>query len=153
MPWDFKKYLGIPFKTGGRDYAGADCFGLVRIVYSDLGLSIPDYQTPNSADESIKIISAVIDSKENNELKQIFSFWKWIRIDRPRPLAIVTFWIRNPNFSSHLGIMIDNDKFLHSRRMTNSCIERLSEAFWRKRVTGFFWNTDLKIQDNNNMRV
>jgi cell wall-associated NlpC family hydrolase len=42
---DINKYIGAPFKLGGRDLSGIDCWGLVMAVYKDLGRNVPDFDT------------------------------------------------------------------------------------------------------------
>lgn len=37
-----RKYIGTPFKKGGRDQFGVDCVGLIYCVARDLGLDIID---------------------------------------------------------------------------------------------------------------
>ena len=40
------KYIGVPYVPGGRDMDGADCYGLVKMIYRDgLGLDLPDWET------------------------------------------------------------------------------------------------------------
>ncbi|NMW23861.1 C40 family peptidase, partial [Rhodanobacter denitrificans] len=37
-------YVGIPYRTHGRDRAGVDCWGLVRLVMAEVfGAELPDY--------------------------------------------------------------------------------------------------------------
>jgi murein DD-endopeptidase len=40
----FDQFVGIPYVAHGRDYAGADCWGLLYLFYRDvLGVQIPSY--------------------------------------------------------------------------------------------------------------
>lgn len=40
----FDDYVGLPWRLGGRDRRGLDCFGLVRLVLAEqAGISLPDW--------------------------------------------------------------------------------------------------------------
>lgn len=39
-------FIGIPFKAGGRDYKGCDCYGLMRLALRDMfGFELPEKLT------------------------------------------------------------------------------------------------------------
>jgi len=46
-----KKYHSIPYATGGRSFAGADCYGLVILYFrEELGIQLADYTYENTKD-------------------------------------------------------------------------------------------------------
>lgn len=49
MNW-VQEYIGLPYRVGGRSFAGIDCWGLVAMVYlNELEIRLPDWV----ADENI----------------------------------------------------------------------------------------------------
>ena len=37
-------YVGLPYKFGGRDYDGVDCYGLTKLIYAEeYGVELPDW--------------------------------------------------------------------------------------------------------------
>lgn len=43
LSW-LNRYIGKPYKYGGRDLEGLDCYGLVKLIYQDrYGLKLPDW--------------------------------------------------------------------------------------------------------------
>ena len=40
----YESYVGLPWKLGGRDHAGLDCWGLIRLAYKEqLGCELPSF--------------------------------------------------------------------------------------------------------------
>lgn len=116
--------LGVPFKYGGRDQTGVDCFGLLIMIYKMFGIDIPDHE--------LKKGMCLVDKK----IREISVDWE--KIDAPEVPCAVVFWITNPDFITHIGVVIEEDKFIHAREHISVCIERLSSPAWNKRIKGFY---------------
>ena len=122
---EYSHLIGIPYKDNGRDKKGVDCYGLVMQVYRILGIELPDY---NSVPEpEPRLINEII---KNNE-------YDWIKLEKYEIPCVVTFWMTNSDFTSHIGVVIEEDRFIHARG-TSVCIERLSSPVWGKRIKGFY---------------
>ena len=109
-------YVGIPFQWGGVTTAGADCWGLLRLVQQEVfGRTLPKRVTSLEAIE---------------------------RIVQPKPIdvAVATtgdvLVMRGANprgFGRHVGTFVDNERILHTQEESASRIERISKGSlaWR----------------------
>lgn len=104
-----------------------DCWGLVRKIYNDeLGITLPT-------------LDGYKDSEDGGQAQEIIeaeSFANWEKHDNPDFPDVVVF--RMGRHASHVGIMIDSVRFLHSIKGRMSCIERVDKAQWEKRVDGYY---------------
>lgn len=125
--------LGTPFKMGGRDKTGLDCYGLVKELYSRVGITLPEYTSSHLSANDKTIISMMI-----SQGLDLFS-----RIYTPEPFSLVTFFIRPP-FTTHIGVVMpDKYRFIHILKDTSVAVERLDAPEWEKRITGYFkWKTN-----------
>lgn len=123
--FDYSDLIGIPFKYGGRDYKKRelDCYGLAIEVYKRLGKILPEYQS----EEDFKLI--------NNKIDIVRPLFK--KIDKPVSYCLVLLKI-HPKFISHIGIMLDKIKFIHTMHKRFVTIERSDDIAWQKRIEGFY---------------
>ncbi len=144
------RYVGIPFRSGGRDrHFGCDCYGLVWIVLREqFGVAAPSYSGAYADALEAREIAALISGETEA---------RWQKDGRvsTRPYAgagaVVLFRIAGHPW--HVGIVVSPDDghgrgseasarsenwFLHIRRGTDSCLERLDSPRWTNRIVGFY---------------
>lgn len=128
---NWKKYINIPYKEFGRDFNGVDCYGLVALIYKEeKGLVIPDYTelAYNKTRYDIK-------SQEEHILSSMGI--KWVMSDNIKPFDALIFNKRsNCKITSHIGLYIGNNKFIHVLENFPSHIERLSNPIWKSKLYG-----------------
>ena len=116
----FNDLIGVPFEYGGRGPDKFDCYGLLRHVYAQDGIDLPDYLSPSDG--------ARITALMMGELRL------WEQIETPEVGCALL--IRVPG-NMHCGYYLGGDWFLHTWRGSGGVVkERLSE--WKHRVIGFY---------------
>lgn len=118
----YSKLIGVPYKRNGRNLDGLDCLGLVLYEHKQRGITLPDYITPNTDSMIYDMVM---------EEKQLFK-----ELSKPENGCIVVFKVRS--YSFHVGIMLDDIRFLHIIQHRNVCIEKLTHPFWKDRIEGFY---------------
>lgn len=130
---DLKKFIGCPFKNGGRGEIDVitrkpfyDCYGLFRAIYREYGIELPDYKISCFATEEIR----------NRYEKEC---GKWQRIEQPEsPCAVALATSpRRPGMVCHFGVYIGNGKFIHTLQKTNSIISTVYDEYWKKKIRGY----------------
>lgn len=114
--------IGKPFAWGGRGPDVFDCYGIVRFVLQRTGVHIPDYLST--------------DSGNVNGLTIMSEIWKFTTSEREAG-AIVTFKMDRA-IVTHIGLMLDFDRFIHITEQTSVVIEKLSSPLWKRRAAGFY---------------
>lgn len=126
MLW-VKKWIGIPYKCGGRDISsGLDCYGLVVEVYKkELAITLPKYDliTPeNRAECSDSLLRTELYSKclKKESVEDIEEFDILLFNSKGRPL--------------HIAIAINDSLMIHSDELVGSVIEDYRSNKWKKRL-------------------
>jgi cell wall-associated NlpC family hydrolase len=124
-----QRFVGVPYVAHGREYAGADCWGLLFLYYRDeLGTPIPSYSSEmRERDFHRKDIGPLMDV----EIDRL-----WLQVDDPQPGDGVL--LRAGRFNTHVGVFLGGGRMLHSEGPEPSVVARLDDIRLRSRITGFF---------------
>lgn len=111
----FRNYIGIPYE----EY---DCYEIIQKYYKEvLGKELDDLYSSRPSTEETEVF--YLDQKT-----------RFIEVDLPKLGDIIVFKVFG--LACHIGMYVDNKVFFHSRKSTNSCLEKLS--IWKNRVVGYY---------------
>ena len=120
------KYIGIPYLDNGRTTAGTDCWGLVRLIYKEeFNIELPSFFSDYTISDIDRISELMSQYREG-----------WEPLSLPEEGCVVLFNILGK--ASHIGIMINDRQFVHTRRNQEASIETLDSIKWTNRVAGFY---------------
>ena len=101
----FKDWKGVPYVLGGTGYNGVDCSSFMQIVFADYF----EIDLPRNTREQMKEGSSV----KRNKIK----------------LGDMVFF-KTGRDSYHVGVMINNEQFLHASTSSGVMISGLQERYW-----------------------
>ena len=110
-------YVGIPFKHLGRDFNGADCFGLVWLYYKhELGIELRDPQV-----DCTDLLQACKTIQETASKE-------WQSVQTPQKNDVVLLCTRpaKTKISNHLGVYLGKNRLLHTMEDSGSYIAKVS---------------------------
>lgn len=124
-----EQFIGIPYVPHGREYTGADCWGIVFLYYRDvLGSPIPAY----SAEMEVRAF-------KNRDIGPLMAAERekhWRTVEEPQTGDCVL--MRAGRYDSHVGIYLGQGRMLHSEGPEPSVIERINGMRWRNRISGYY---------------
>ena len=121
--------IGIPYIEHGRDYSGADCWGIVFLFYRDiLKRPIPSYVAEMQGRAfHRRDIGALIEDERAEH---------WFEVPEPAHGDVVL--MRTGRAESHVGIYLKGARILHSEGEPGSYIVRADDMRIRSRLVGYF---------------
>ena len=109
----YRNYIGIPFKDGGRDFSGVDCYGILVLIYKmEKGINLwdtSDYTMDNY-------------SEQNYMLTNYHKNWIPVDKDELQELDALLFTLDEdlPNIPTHVAVYIGNNRMLHCVQGVNT---------------------------------
>lgn len=106
-----RKWIGTPYKYGGKSRKGTDCSGMVMTVFdSALGIKLPR------------------SSREQHK------FCREVPCDAIEPGDLVFFGsVKRSGSVNHVGLYIGNGKMIHASTSRGVMESSVNEAYWRER--------------------
>ena len=124
-------YVGLPFKEGGRDRSGLDCYGLLRLVINEqFGGSVPEYEgIAYQPGEDHDLLVTLMDERIR----------LWIPVARGNERPGDGILLRVMGRPIHVGIVVTTDLMLHIEKNCDSILESCGTGSrWDRRVLGFY---------------
>lgn len=123
----YLQYLTIPYKHQGRDFDGADCFGLIRLFYeNELGIKLPDF-TEQYDEEWYG---------EHDYIAELYGQYGFVRCEAPR-FGDLLFFMNTDSRVGHVGVVLDSSHFIHMTR--GGCgINDYFAGLWHRQLEGIY---------------
>lgn len=103
-----KKYIGVPYVTGGETPNGFDCSGYTKYVFNKAGV-------PLDRSLFIQLSDSIIVAKEDLQCGD---------------LIIFSYTGRNGRFASHIGIYVGNNQVIHASSSRGVTISDLNDSYY-----------------------
>jgi len=121
------KYIGVPFEDRGESLNGADCYGIIRLIYrNELAIEIPSF---HSSCHSTKAIFS-------DYIKQISQFWQLSKEPNLYDVVAMAHDPIHPRVVQHFGVYLGNGKMLHTLETAGSHIVNIDDMSYF--IKGFY---------------
>lgn len=101
-----KKYLGTPYRHRGRDMTGLDCWGLIKLIFQDIGIRLWDIEEEYTPDWSWTGKDHFIEN-----------YWReWTPVQKPVIFDGLLFKIGSEH-ANHAGVSLGENNFIHATKL------------------------------------
>lgn len=125
---DLAEFVGIPFVDGGRGRDGADCWGLLRLVYAErFGIALPALAGAYGAEPEAATLEALVTDNADD--------WAPVAAgaELPGDGLLMTMLGR-----CHVGVVAGGGMVLHTQRGSGAMLDDYRGWRLASRVRGFF---------------
>ncbi|WP_226781830.1 NlpC/P60 family protein [Oceaniglobus trochenteri] len=128
------RFVGLPFAEFGRSREGADCWGLVSVIYrEELNITLPDYLGYGSVGDHGEI-AALIEGAKTNAL--------WVPVTGTA-VAFDLAVFRRGRLPTHLGVVIRRGLMIHMAAGDCAKLADHTGGAWGNRFSGYWRHVDL----------
>lgn len=131
-------FVGLPYKPGGRDRAGVDCWGLCALVWREhFGAALPDYSGP--------IWHPGVNHADIGPAAMEHATAAFAPVEAGQERAGDGILIRMRGCPMHVGLVVAPSLMLHIEEGADACIERYDRMTWQRRILGFYRFTNAPV--------
>lgn len=125
-------YVGLPYRVGGRERDGLDCWGLVRLVWrEEFGLAVPEHAGVEwGCEAATASVSAYIAQEAAGA-----GYWPVAAGQEREGDAIL---LRVRGLPLHVGVVLTPGIMLHVAEGADAVVEGYHSMAWSRRVLGFY---------------
>lgn len=128
----------IPFADHGRDKAGLDCWGLVRLIYhEDLGIELPSMDTAYRDARDARAIEPAIGRESIN----------WVEVEPGGERRYDVAHMREGGRPMHVGLIVRPGLILHTTRGPGTHLARYPDPRWPAMIVGIFRHPGMANSD------
>lgn len=129
MTW-LNRYVGLPFASRGRTAEGVDCWGLVRLIYTQvLGIELPSYGEI-SAHDLVRVSREISDGKDGE-------VWAEVGKDALKAFDVVVMRYHGTRRIGHVGVAVDASTMIHVEEASAAVVVPLAHFTIRERIACF----------------
>lgn len=123
------RYIGLPFLDHGRDRAGLDCWGLVRLAVGEqFNISLPAFLGEYKTSIDTASIAALVEREA--------LLWMPVRPSEERLGDVIVLRLKGQPV--HVGLVLGDMQMLHVEQGVDSAIEKYSSPRWKDRIYRFY---------------
>jgi cell wall-associated NlpC family hydrolase len=138
------EYIGIPFLERGRDRAGCDCWGLVRLVLAErFGIELPSHACDYDTVKDHGRIAELVGQGRHSQWIAVWSPLSSGLCHLPSAPGDVVL-LRLSGLPIHVGLVVARGWMLHVEAKVDSILERFDGLEWRRRVLGIYRHVALR---------
>lgn len=122
-------YVGIPYKPGGKDRSGVDCWSLFAMVQREVfGVDVSDYDGP--------LYTTRRDAAAVGAAARAFA-QRFVTIEAGDERTGDAVLLRILGVPMHIGVVVAPGHMLHTEEGCDAVVEDYRTPFWSPRIVAF----------------